>query len=134
MLNGKSCAELETVINTAGQYAGYDNKTHIDMSDITRACLRVIYKAMESTFPHNPTVLNRVAYHEAGHTVIAELLEEGSVDLVTVRKNTGNVGGLTCYHNPDDYWISKTHMENRVMAILAGKATGCIRRNGYRCK
>ena len=122
LLNGKSCAELETVINTAGQYAGFANKEYIDMDDITRACLRVIYNAPESTAPHNERVLKRIAYHEAGHTVAAEMLENGSVDLVTVRKNTGTTGGLTCYHFPDDYWISKKSMENRVIAILAGKA------------
>ncbi|MCH5158675.1 MAG: AAA family ATPase [Clostridiales bacterium] len=122
LLSGKSCADLETVINTAGQYAGYANKEYIDMDDITRACLRVIYNAPESSAPGNPIVLERIAYHEAGHAVAAEILEEGSVDLVTVRKNTGKVGGLTCFHLADDYWISKTHMENRVIAILAGKA------------
>lgn len=121
-LNGKSCAVLETVINTAGQYAGYENKGMIDMDDIIRACLRVIYNAPESTAPHNPVILERTAYHEAGHTVVSEILEPESVDLVSVRKNTGTVGGFTAYHNPDDYWISKTHMENRVIAILAGKA------------
>ncbi len=122
LLNGKSCAVLETVINTAGQYAGYENKEMIGVDDIIRACLRVIYNAPESTAPHNPVVLERTAYHEAGHAVIAEILESGSVDLVSVRKNTGTVGGFTAYHNPDDYWISKTHMENRVIAILGGKA------------
>ena len=122
LLNGKSCAVLETVINTAGQYAGYENKEMIGVDDIIRACLRVIYNAPESTAPHNPVVLERTAYHEAGHAVVAEILEAGSVDLVSVRKNTGTVGGFTAYHNPDDYWISKTHMENRVIAILGGKA------------
>lgn len=122
LLNGKSCAVLETVINTAGQYAGYENKEMIGVDDIIRACLRVIYNAPESTAPHNPVVLKRTAYHEAGHAVVAEILESGSVDLVSVRKNTGTVGGFTAYHNPDDYWISKTHMENRVIAILGGKA------------
>lgn len=122
LLNGKSCAVLETVINTAGQYAGYENKEMIGVDDIIRACLRVIYNAPESTAPHNPVVLERTAYHEAGHAVVAEILESGSVDLVSVRKNTGTVGGFTAYHNPDDYWISKTHMENRIIAILGGKA------------
>lgn len=122
LLNGKSCATLETVINTAGQYAGFENKEMIDVDDIIRACLRVIYNAPESTAPHNPVILERTAYHEAGHAVVAEILAAGSVDLVSVRKNTGTVGGFTAYHNPDDYWISKTHMENRVIAVLAGKA------------
>ena len=120
LLNGRSCAALETVINTAGQYAGYENKEMINVDDIIRACLRVIYNAPESTAPHNPVILERTSYHEAGHAVVAEILEPNSVDLVSVRKNTGTVGGFTAYHNPDDYWISKTHMENRVIAILYG--------------
>lgn len=122
LLNGRSCATLETVINTAGQYAGYENKEMIDVDDIIRTCLRVIYNAPESAAPHNPVILERTSYHEAGHAVVAEILEPNSVDLVSVRKNTGTVGGFTSYHNPDDYWISKTHMENRVIAVLAGKA------------
>lgn len=122
LLNGKSCAELETVINTAGQYAGYEGKEYIDMDDITRACLRVIYNAPESGVPHNKAVLERISYHEAGHAVVSELLESGSVDIVTIRRNTGNAGGFTSCHIPDDYWISKKHMENRVISILAGKA------------
>lgn len=122
LLNGKSCATLETVINMAGQYAGFENREMIDMGDIIRASLRVIYSAPESTAPHNPLILKKTAYHEAGHAVVSEVLEPGSVDLVSVRKNTGSVGGFTAYHCPDDYWISKTHMENRVIAILAGKA------------
>lgn len=122
LLNGKSCAELETVINTAGQYAGYQNKEMIDIDDITRACLRVIYKAPESTAPHNQYMLERTAYHEAGHTVVAEILTPGCVDLVSVRKNTGNICGFTVYQNPDTYWGCKADMENRVIAILAGKA------------
>lgn len=122
LLNGKSCAELETVINVAGQYAGYANKKTIESDDITRACLRVIYNAIESSVPHTPVMLERTAFHEAGHTVVAEVLEPGSVDFVTVRKNTGNIGGFTSYHNSDDYWTTKTYMENRVVALLAGKA------------
>lgn len=122
LLSAKTCAELETVINTAGQYAGYANKKYIDMDDITKACLRIIYNAPESSAPHNPSVLEKVAYHEAGHTVAAEILEADSVDLVSVRNNTGDAGGITCFHLVDDYWLSKTHMENRVVAILAGKA------------
>lgn len=122
LLRGKSCAELESVINIAGQYAGYANKEKIDMDDITRACLRVIYKAPESSKPHDPVVLERSAYHEAGHAVVAEVFRSGSVDLVSVRRNTGDVGGLTVTGLSDDYWISKTRMEERIAVTLAGKA------------
>ena len=122
LLNGKSCATLETVINMAGLYAGFKKKDKIDTDDIIRACLRIIYHAPESTAPHSPVILEKTAYHEAGHAVAAEILEPGSVDIVSVRKNTGTLGGFTAYHNADDYWVSKKHMENRIITVLAGKA------------
>lgn len=122
LLDGKSCAELEAAVNSAGQYAAFAGKSYIDMNDIIKACLRVIYNAPESIVPHNQFILKSVAYHEAGHAVVAEILEKDSVNFVTVRKNTGEAGGFTNISLPDEYWFSKTSMENRVCAILAGKA------------
>lgn len=122
IMNGKSCAELETVINEAGIYAGVENKQSINMDDVVKACMRVIYKAPECIKQTDDEFLERTAYHEAGHTAVAELLEEGSVSLVSVREHGGNIGGITAYYQPDRYWHAKKYMENRVMSLLAGKA------------
>ena len=122
ILNGKSCAELETVINEAGIYAGFDNKQKIEMNDIVKACMRVIYKAPEGTGQIDDEFLERVAYHEAGHTVVAEMLEEGSVSLVSVQEHGNEIGGITSYYQPEKYWLAKKYMEHRVMSLLAGKA------------
>lgn len=122
LLNGASCAELETVINQAGVYAGFNRKDKIEMDDIVKACLRIIYKAPEKEQAHSPEVLKAVAYHEAGHAVIAEVLEPGSVNFVSVRSHGGNAGGFTNYYQPEEYWIKKQYMENRVTVILGGKA------------
>ena len=122
LLNGASCAELETVINEAGIYAGFNRKDKIEMDDIVKACLRIIHKAPEKEFAHSPEVLKYVAYHEAGHAVIAEVLEPGSVNFVSVRSHGGSTGGFTNYYQPDEYWIKKQYMENRVTVLLGGKA------------
>lgn len=122
LLNGASCAELETVINQAGVYAGFNRKEKIEMDDIVKACLRIIHKAPEKEYAHSPEVLKAVAYHEAGHAVIAEVLEPGSVNFVSVRSHGGNAGGFTNYYQPEEYWIKKQYMENRVTVILGGKA------------
>lgn len=122
ILNGKSCAELEAVINEAGIYAGYANKTYIDMDDIIKACMRVIFKAPESLEQDSDEFLEQTAYHEAGHAVVAEVLEEGSVSIVSVCRHSGDVGGITAYYQPDRYWKAKKYMENRVLSLLAGKA------------
>ena len=122
ILDGKSCAELETVVNEAGIYAGFAGKEKIDMDDIIRACMRIIYKAPESMEIIEDEFLEQTAYHEAGHTVVAEVLEEGSVSLVSVCQHSGDIGGITSYYQPSRYFRSKKYMEHRVLSLLAGKA------------
>lgn len=122
ILNGRSCAELETVVNEAGIYAGFAGKEKIDMDDIVHACMRIIYNAPETLSPVEDEFLEQTAYHEAGHAVVAEILEEGSVSLVSVCEHGGEIGGVTSYYQPDRYFHAKKYMENRVLALLAGKA------------
>ncbi len=122
LLNSASCAELECVINQAGVYAGFNRKDKIEMDDIVKACLRIIHKAPEKETAHSPEVLKYIAYHEAGHAVIAEVLEPGSVNFVSVRSHGGSTGGFTNYYQPEEYWIKKQYMENRVTVLLGGKA------------
>lgn len=122
LLNGSSCAELETVINQAGVYAGFNRKDKIEMDDIVKACLRIIHNTPEKEQAQSPEVLKTVAYHEAGHAVVAEVLEPYSVNFVSVRSHDEKTGGFTNYYQPEEYWIKKQYMENRIMAILGGKA------------
>lgn len=123
ILNGSSCAELETVINEAGLYAGFEGKEYIDMDDIVKSCLRVIFKAPESLSKEEESVKELIAYHEAGHTIISEILEPGSINIVSITKYDGEIGGLTSHDNTDQYWFSKKLMENRVITLLGGKAS-----------
>lgn len=122
LLGGRSCAELETVINEAGIYAGSQGKSKIDMDDIIRACMRVIFRAPESVDLYSPETLEHIAYHEAGHAIVNELLEHDSVNIVSVCKYSGDIGGVTSYHQSDKYFFDKKYMENRVMSLLAGRA------------
>ena len=50
------------------------------------------------------------------------MLEPGSVNFVSVRSHGGSAGGFTNYYQPEEYWIKKQYMENRVTVILGGKA------------
>lgn len=122
ILNGKSCADLEAVTNEAGICAAYEGKQYIEMNDMVDACMRVIFKAPECSEQADDEFLEHTAYHEAGHTVVAEVLEEGSVSLVSVREHDGEIGGITAYYQPDKYRQAKKYMENRVISLLAGKA------------
>ena len=126
LLEGHSCAELEMVINQAGSFAVFDGSQQVGMKDMIKAILRIIFKAPEKT-GETKAGLQHVAYHEAGHALMAELLESGSVNLVTILAHETNITGLTSYYRDDEYFFSKHLMENRVMCLLAGKAATEIR-------
>ena len=121
LMEGRSCAELESVINQAGTYAAFDGRGIVEMKDMIKAILRIVFKAPES-FDDNAATLPMVACHEAGHALVAELLEPGSVNLVTALNHDSFAGGVASIHRDDMYFYSKKMMENRVMYILAGKA------------
>ena len=121
LLDGRSCAELETLVNEAGSYAAFDGRKQVEMKDMIKAILRLIFEAPES-FRKDLRALPYVACHEAGHALVAELLEPDSVDLVTVLNHNSHAAGITSITRDDCYFYSKSLMENRVMYLLAGKA------------
>lgn len=116
------CAELENIINKAGIYAGYDNRDCICHQDIVDAFVRVMYESPECLNPQNNGENERVALHEAGHAVISEILEPGSVTLVSVCRNSYATQGITRTKRAEDYYLSKEHREKSVIAKLGGKA------------
>jgi len=121
LLEGRSCAELESVVNLAGTYAAFAGKDRIEMADMIKAILRIIFKAPEKSHASDRG-LRLIACHEAGHALVAELMEPGSVDLVTVLAHDSNSAGITALYRDENYFYSKHLMEIRVMCLLAGKA------------
>ena len=83
--------------------------------------LRIIFNAPES-FEEDARALPLVACHEAGHALVAELLEPGSVNLVTALNHDSYAAGVASIHRDELYFFSKEMMETRVMYLLAGKA------------
>lgn len=122
VLCGKSCAELETIINKAGIYAAYDKKELIDQTDIIKACLRMEFETPESVNPKNDDYTKRVAVHEAGHAVIHEILDPNSVSLVTVCRFVGCPEGITKFSFSKKQFMTKESQENQIIGALGGKA------------
>ena len=126
LLNTKTCADLEVIVNEAGIYTAAEGKEKIDHNDMVRACLRVLYNAPEAEeeilFSNSSERNKMTAYHEAGHTVVAEVLEPGSVTLVSIANYTGDAAGITSTYQTQEYYSSINYMKNRVKVVLAGKA------------
>ena len=122
LMEGHSCAELETVINEAGIYAGFDGKDIIDQKDIIKACMRMIYESPECSESYDIETKRKIAIHEAGHAVVAEVLEPGCVSLISVCRHSGSIEGITKYKQAETYNLSKKLQENDVMRGVGGKA------------
>ena len=117
MMSYSSCADLETVLNEASIHAGYFRKKAVDMEDIVYAVLRKQYNTPDNYERKSAEDLKRTAIHEAGHTVVAEILNEGSIGLVSLR-SSGNDdrGGFIHRCKEDKLWYYD------MIVGLAGKA------------
>lgn len=102
LLNGASCAQLETVVNEAGILSVYRGASSVDMDDITRACLRVIYDAPESSIVTEKDKRRYIAIHEAGHAVVSDYLINDSVNFISVRQYNSNIGGFTDIYDEEE--------------------------------
>ncbi|MBQ2058928.1 MAG: AAA family ATPase [Firmicutes bacterium] len=115
IMDGRSTAELETVINQAGIYAGYERAEAISMEHFLRACLKIIFE-MDADGPGREAVPYEIALHESGHAVVHEALCPGCVTLVCADSHEGFTH---YYRNTEDY---RLWMETRIMGSLAGMA------------
>ena len=108
MLDGRSCAELETIINDAGIYAGFERADEITMDHLMKACLSRVYGVPSSTFyePFTPvnitdnyTAAAANIIHEAGHALVAEVLYPGCTTLVSALHKKDEESGFTMTTN-----------------------------------
>jgi len=130
LMHKRSCAELETVMNEAGLYAGYERAERITMQHFMKAYMRNLYDIPVSAFADEEEAFNlvdcncsktQVVYHEAGHAVVSEILVPGSVTLVSMRCNQGEIGGFTTYYHDKEKNLLKTK-QVRIISALGGMA------------
>jgi len=118
-----SPVEIESYINEAAIYTGYDNKTAIDMDDIIRVYLHSVCKVPEVLNKEKEEFLEEASYFNAGTVVVQELNEPGSVCLCSVLNNYNGLDGTTVTVRDKNYWFDKKYMENRIMMLLAPRAS-----------
>jgi cell division protease FtsH len=117
MLYGKSCAELESVINAAAISAAYSRSSRIGISHVMGATLREAYGITEDCDDMTETEREETAYHEAGHALISEVIQPGSVGLLSLSSSKrSDKGGfmLRC----EDFG-RRAHI---ILVALGGKA------------
>ena len=127
---GFTGAELSNLLNEAAIIATRNNHDAIDKADI-EAAVKKITVGLEK---HNRVISEKdkklTAYHEAGHAVVSKFLEtQDNVKEISIIPR-GLAGGYTMYKtNEDKFYVSKTELEEKMIALLGGRAAEKIALN-----
>ena len=120
---GFTGAELANILNEAAILATKNEHDEIENDDIEEAVKKVtvgLEKRERVISDHDKKL---TAYHEAGHAVVSRYLPtQANVKEVSIIPR-GVAGGYTMYKSDEDkYYVSKTEMLEKLIALLGGRA------------
>ena len=120
---GFTGAELANVLNEAAIIATINKHKGITRNDIEDAIKKVTVGLEKHSRVISDKDKKLTAYHEAGHAIVSRFLEtQLDVKEVSIIPR-GLAGGYTMYKtNEDKYYISKTEMKEKLIALLGGRA------------
>ena len=120
---GFTGAELENILNEAAIVATKNKHEEIENDDIEEAVKKVTVGLEKKERVISDKDKRLTAYHEAGHAVVSRYLPtQTNVKEVSIIPR-GVAGGYTMYKsNEDKYYISKTEMQEKLIALLGGRA------------
>jgi cell division protease FtsH len=119
---GFTGADLANMINEAALKAARDNKQQIFMEDFDSAIDRVVAGPERKSRMLTEKVKKVIAYHEAGHAIVEEVLPHpNQVHKVTILPR-GMALGITWSLPPEDrYLVSKSELLDEVAVLLGGR-------------
>ena len=120
---GFTGAELANILNEAAIVATINKHDEIEVEDIEEAVKKVTVGLEKRTRKYSDKDKRLTAYHEAGHAVVSRYLPtQTDVKEISIIPR-GVAGGYTMYKSDDDkYYISKTEMKEKLVALLGGRA------------
>jgi cell division protease FtsH len=120
---GFSGADLENVVNEGAILAARRNQKQITMTDMQEAIEKIRLGPERRSRVVSEEELNIVAYHEAGHALVAHLVPEADpVHKVSIIAR-GGAGGFTMFLPEDDQTlISESEFKARLAVGLGGRA------------
>ena len=120
---GFTGAELANILNEAAIIATINKHEEIENDDIEEAVKKVTVGLEKKTRVYSEKDKKLTAYHEAGHAVVSKYLPtQTDVKEVSIIPR-GVAGGYTMYKSDEDkYYISKTEMQEKLIALLGGRA------------
>ena len=120
---GFTGAELANILNEAAIIATKKNHDAITNVDLDEAVKKVTVGLEKTSRKISDKDKKLTAYHEAGHAIVSQFLPtQTAVKEVSIIPR-GMAGGYTMYKSDEDkYYISKTEMQEKLIALLGGRA------------
>ena len=118
-------ADLANIINEAALLAARRVKKSVTMDELDEAIDRVVAGLEKKKRLISPKEKKIVAYHEAGHAVVAETLPNTDVvhKISIVPRGIAALGYTIQLPTEDRYLMTKSELEDRLAVLLAGRVT-----------
>ena len=120
---GFTGAELANILNEAAIIATKNQHNAITNDDLDEAVKKVTVGLEKTSRKISDKDKKLTAYHEAGHAIVSQFLPtQTAVKEISIVPR-GVAGGYTMYKSDEDKsFISKTEMEEKLIALLGGRA------------
>ena len=121
---GFAGADLANVVNEAALLAARRDKNSITMAELEEAVERSVAGLERKSRVLNEKERRIVAYHEAGHAIVGEILPEANPvqKISIVSRGIAALGYTLNMPLEDRYLMTKEELEDSLSAILGGRA------------
>jgi cell division protease FtsH len=120
---GFAGADLANLVNEAALLAGRKRKEQVDMSDFDEAIERMLAGLEKKTRVMRPAEKETVAYHEAGHALIAEARRHADrvAKISVIPRGIAALGYTRQLPTEDRFLLRKAELLDRLDVFLGGR-------------
>ncbi|MDM9384578.1 ATP-dependent zinc metalloprotease FtsH [Chlorogloeopsis sp. ULAP01] len=121
---GFAGADLANLVNEAALLAARQNREAVTMASLKSAIERVIAGLQKKSRVLNEVEKRTVAYHEAGHAIVAALMPgAGKVEKISiVPRGMGALGYTLQLPEEDRFLMAEDEIRGRIATLLAGRS------------
>jgi len=116
-------ADLANIVNEAALLAARQGKDAVESSDFDEAIERVIAGLQKKSLVMNPREKKTVAYHEAGHALVAELMPGADPvsKISIIPRGVAALGYTQQLPTEDRYLMTRSELLARIYVLLGGR-------------
>jgi cell division protease FtsH len=125
---GFAGADLANIINEAALRAARNNKAAVEMADFEEAIERIVAGVEKKTRVMNPKEKETVAYHEAGHALVAEARPGADrvAKISIIPRGIGALGFTQQQPTEDRYLLKRSELLDRLDVLLGGRVAEAL--------